>query len=130
MNLHEKAYRNGKYAYALSAKRVGEALVNWADKGAILRLYIHCQYKNLTTRNKWQVDHKIPLNSKFVCGLHTENNLRVVTRATNKEKSNQFYPYIEKNGKKEYIGKPVRKRKTNPKTKQKLAKKIVFRKRV
>lgn len=37
-----------------------------------------------------EVDHIIPLQSDVVCGLHCEMNLRVVTRAINRSKSNRL----------------------------------------
>ena len=39
------------------------------------------------------VDHLDPLLSNFVCGLHKENNLRVISLNCNRQKSNAFVPY-------------------------------------
>ena len=38
----------------------------------------------------YQVDHIIPLINKYVCGLHVENNLRVIKGKTNNHKKNIF----------------------------------------
>ena len=38
------------------------------------------------------VDHIIPLNSKVVCGLHIETNLRIIDLEENKSKGNRFKP--------------------------------------
>lgn len=38
------------------------------------------------------VDHVVPLQSKFVCGLHVEHNLRVIPATQNQEKHNSSWP--------------------------------------
>lgn len=37
-----------------------------------------------------EVDHIVPLQGENVCGLHVETNLRVITKAANREKSNRW----------------------------------------
>lgn len=37
-----------------------------------------------------QVDHRIPLRGKLVCGLHVHQNLRIVNSSLNKSKLNKF----------------------------------------
>jgi hypothetical protein len=39
---------------------------------------------------KWEVDHEIPLRGKLVSGLHVPDNLRVVPKQVNRDKSNRF----------------------------------------
>ena len=39
---------------------------------------------------KWEVDHEIPLRGKLVSGLHVPDNLRVVPKSVNRDKSNRF----------------------------------------
>lgn len=41
---------------------------------------------------RWEVDHIVPIRSKFVCGLHVENNMRVVPRSENRRKGNRLWP--------------------------------------
>ena len=142
-SLAERSKTNGKYAYKLALERAKKynAFPKWANnprtKYKILKIYIEAQYKNLTTKRKWQVDHIIPLYGETICGLHVPTNLRVVSKVANQAKSNKFTPYIEKNGKRSYIRTPEkrwyapRKGKKNPtrKSLQRLAKKIIFKKR-
>lgn len=42
--------------------------------------------------NSWTVDHIVPMRSKLVCGLHVENNLRVIPRIDNLKKGNRHWP--------------------------------------
>ena len=41
-------------------------------------------------KNKYSVDHIIPLKHKYVCGLHTINNLRILLTIDNLKKGNKF----------------------------------------
>ena len=47
-----------------------------------------------TTEIKWEVDHIVPIKSKIVCGLHTEQNLRIVPRRVNRSKNNRYWPQM------------------------------------
>jgi len=40
---------------------------------------------------KWEVDHIIPLQGKTVSGLHTPNNLQVITMEENRKKQNKNF---------------------------------------
>ena len=40
----------------------------------------------------WHVDHVIPLQGKYVSGLHTPLNLQVIPAAANIAKANRFAP--------------------------------------
>lgn len=58
-------------------------------------LKIKCIYQVAAMRNMesncdWQVDHIIPLQGKFVSGLHVPNNLRVIPATENKRKTNRY----------------------------------------
>lgn len=143
VSLAEKAYVNGKYTFKLALERAKKrnSFPKWANTRThltqILKIYIAAQYKNLTTKRKWHVDHIIPMYGKAICGLHVVGNLRVISRESNVAKSNIFIPYFERKGKRTYlytvpkVWVAPRKGKFNPtkKSLQKMAKKIVFKKR-
>lgn len=143
-SLTERAYTNGKYTYQLAMERArkANAFPKWADnvhiKSRILQVYIRAQFKNLTTKKKWHVDHIIPLAGYNVCGLHVPSNLRILSKDANMSKSNLFIPYFEKDGKKVPYHEGAKKKWVTPrkgapnptkKSIQKLAKKFLFRKR-
>ena len=62
------------------------AMPKWADRKAILRIY------HEASRLGMQVDHIVPLQSPYVCGLHWEGNLQLLTREQNSAKKNYWWP--------------------------------------
>ena len=64
----------------------------WANLEAIRAIYAKADEATETTGIKHNVDHIVPLQSRFVCGLHVEGNLQVMTRAENQSKGNRFWP--------------------------------------
>lgn len=62
------------------------ATPRWANPIAIAEIYTEAQ------RRKREVDHVVPLQSKRVCGLHCEANMRLLTRRQNSKKSNRHWP--------------------------------------
>jgi hypothetical protein len=61
-----------------------QAMPKWADKEKIKQIYLEAKRLGLV------VDHIIPLKSKYVCGLHVENNLQLLTATENARKGNKF----------------------------------------
>jgi hypothetical protein len=61
--------------------RKEQAIPAWADETAITFFYKKCP-------QGFHVDHIVPLNGKYVCGLHVLNNLQYLPAAENLAKSN------------------------------------------
>lgn len=68
------------------------ATPKWIDEEKIACLYSVAAMLNKYGNEKYHVDHIIPLRNKFVCGLHTYENLRVITAKENLAKGNKFTP--------------------------------------
>lgn len=79
-NLRGKYYR----------KKQRQATPPWADLDAIRALYKEAKRLTRTTGILHSVDHEIPLKGETVCGLHVENNLRVLPHVQNVAKGNKF----------------------------------------
>lgn len=80
--------KNMIYYSRLSAKRlalVKQATPKWADQKKIDEIYFN-------RPDGYQVDHMVPLDSKFVCGLHVEHNLQYLTAVENIRKRNLWWP--------------------------------------
>ena len=67
-----------------------QAIPLWANITNIRLLYKKAQQLTETSGIEYQVDHIVPLNSKIVCGLHCEDNLRVITAKENNSKNNKL----------------------------------------
>ncbi len=82
---------------AVCARRVAaklKATPAWANHFFIEEIYDLAYRRNkcLSGGVRWQVDHIVPLQSKKVCGLHVEHNLRVIPAKDNLLKSNKYWP--------------------------------------
>ena len=64
----------------------------WANEFFIEEIYDLALLRTKITGEKWHVDHIVPLQSKLVCGLHTEQNLRVIPAFKNLSKGNKHWP--------------------------------------
>ena len=81
---------NANTAKHRAAKR--QAIASWADHNKIKEIYKECARLTKKTGVKHQVDHIYPLQNKYMCGLHVENNLQILSAAENASKSNKFWP--------------------------------------
>lgn len=61
----------------------------WADRQAIKKIYDDCAFVSRVTGEKHHVDHRYPLQSDWVCGLHVPLNLQILTAAENQSKGNR-----------------------------------------
>lgn len=62
----------------------------WSNKQKVLEIYLYARFLTKSTGIQHEVDHIVPLTNDFVCGLHNEFNLRVVTMHENRSKHNKF----------------------------------------
>lgn len=76
---------------ASRARQIG-ATPAWANKFFMEEAYDLAKRRSTMFRFKWHVDHIVPLKSKIVCGLHVENNLRVIPGVQNISKNNRYWP--------------------------------------
>lgn len=59
-----------------------QATPPWANTEAISEIYLNCP-------DGYHVDHYYPLSHKNFCGLHVENNLRIIPAMENMRKNNK-----------------------------------------
>lgn len=68
------------------------AVPGWADKEQMADLYKIARDLTAATGISVEVDHIVPLQSHLVCGLHCEDNLRVLRASVNRAKRNHHWP--------------------------------------
>ena len=99
--ISSKKNSNKKLINSYTAKRRAQkinATPKWASLKAIQDMYQNCPAG-------YHVDHIIPLNNDFVCGLHVIENLQYLLIEENLKKSNKFdmmnkEAYVQENFKK------------------------------
>lgn len=61
----------------------------WADLSKIKFFYIEAERLTKETGVAHEVDHIIPLQGRYISGLHVHNNLQILTRSKNRSKGNK-----------------------------------------
>ena len=69
-----------------------KAMPPWADLVAIKEFYTLSNQLTKETGIQHEVDHIYPLKSKYMCGLHVESNLQILTKEENRKKGNRRWP--------------------------------------
>ena len=87
---NNKGVGNAKNARRRAIKK--KAIPKWYNKESINLIYEECAKVTKETGIVHHVDHVVPLISKYVCGLHSSENLRVITGSENLHKFNTYWP--------------------------------------
>lgn len=92
-----KAYREAHpelYAAGQARRRAKKrnATPLWANHDKIDQIYAEADRLTREIGIAHEVDHIVPLQSLWVCGLHCEANLEAVPHAVNRAKSNRRWP--------------------------------------
>lgn len=69
-----------------------QATPGWANKFFMEEAYALAALRTKMLGFQWHVDHRVPLRSAKVCGLHVECNLQVIPGADNIRKGNRHWP--------------------------------------
>jgi hypothetical protein len=64
----------------------------WVEFDAILSLYTEARSRSESEGVVYHVDHIVPLQSEFVCGLHCLSNLQIIPGKENISKGNRTWP--------------------------------------
>lgn len=68
-----------------------DAVPGWFDLESVQKVYREVMKMNKNGLDV-TVDHIVPIKSPHVCGLHTLDNLQIITRSENSKKNNRWWP--------------------------------------
>jgi hypothetical protein len=68
------------------------AIPTWSNEAQIAEMYDARRFAEEFFGVPIEVDHIVPLQSAFVCGLHVPANLRLLDSRSNKAKGNRHWP--------------------------------------
>lgn len=97
LNAYMRDWRksNPDYFFYRGGYRAGKSRPAWAKKHAIDAIYELAKKRTEKTGVIFEVDHIIPIRHPNVCGLHVENNLRVIPRFDNRSKGNRNWQNVQ-----------------------------------
>jgi 5-methylcytosine-specific restriction endonuclease McrA len=72
-------------------KKIG-GYIQYANFKKIKWFYEESARLTIETGIEHHVDHIIPLSNKYICGLHHEDNLQILTESENSKKCNKYTP--------------------------------------
>lgn len=92
--IKRRHYDENKHQYVAraSARRERERVATpaWADMDEISAFFELSDFATQESGEQYHVDHIIPLQGRKVCGLHVQDNLRVIPATENRAKSNKL----------------------------------------
>lgn len=65
----------------------------WVNRSDLFEIWKDCRMMEKLTGEKYSIDHIIPLNHPYVCGLTVPWNLRIVPCSVNNAKCNKWNPH-------------------------------------
>ena len=91
-----KAENKDKVNFHTSKRRAMklQSVPKWVNDIYVKDVYYFAEVANKKAPGVYTVDHIVPLISDYVCGLHWEGNLQILTAIENASKSNRYWPQM------------------------------------